>query len=398
MKKRSLQSPTFIAALALFAMLFGAGNLVFPIKLGMRTGAALPMGLAGFLLSAVGLPLLGLIGILLFDGNYEKFFARLGPRAGTIAIAICMLILGPAVGIPRLITFAHTAVVYAGLLPGVVFNKISPETSFLFSLVFVTFVFFAACREKKLLTFLGVFMGATLFAAILMTIVKGILWAPTTSLYTLREPALAFKKSFVLGFGTLDMLATIFFGSFILAILTRTMRHEISLNVRQLAWTGFKAGLIALLLLSIIYVGMGYIGAYYAQGLHLDIYTLFAFISYKLFGTYGTTIMGTMVLMACFSPAVALSAVVAEYLQHSVFKNNVSYQFCLALVLLACVPAATGGFATVLQLTKGPLTYIGYPVLIAITVCNIAYKLVGFKSIKFPVAITLLASVASYLL
>ena len=48
MKKRSLGSPTVIAALALFAMLFGAGNLVFPIKLGMRTGATLPMGLAGF--------------------------------------------------------------------------------------------------------------------------------------------------------------------------------------------------------------------------------------------------------------------------------------------------------------------------------------------------------------
>ncbi len=398
MKKRSLGSPTVIAALALFAMLFGAGNLVFPIKLGMRTGATLPMGLAGFLTSAVGLPLLGLLGILLFDGNYEKFFSRLGPRAGHLIIALCMLILGPLVGIPRLITFAHTAVVYSGIVPGSVFTKIIPETSLVFSLLFIVLVFLAAYREKKLLTFLGVFMGSTLLIAILTTIIKGLLWAPTTPLSTLREPIAAFKKSFILGFGTLDMMAAIFFCSLMLTILTRTMRHELSLNVRQLVWTGFKSGLIALLLLSVIYVGMGYIGAYYAQGMHLDIYTLFAFISYNLFGTYGTAIMGGIVLMACFSPAVALSAVVAEYVQHRIFKNAVSYAFCLALVLLASVPAATSGFNTVLHLTKGSLTYIGYPVLIAITVCNIAYKLVGFKPIKIPVLLTLIAATASYFL
>ncbi len=398
MKKRSLGSPTVIAALALFAMLFGAGNLVFPIKLGMRTGAALPMGLAGFLTSAVGLPLLGLLGILLFDGNYEKFFSRLGTRAGHLVIALCMLILGPLVGIPRLITFAHTAVVYAGIVPGSVFTKITPETSLVFSLLFIFFVFWAAYREKKLLTFLGIFMGSTLLIAILTTIIKGLLWAPSTPLSTLREPIAAFKKSFILGFGTLDMMAAIFFCSLMLTILTRTMRHELSLNVRQLAWTGFKSGLIALLLLSIIYVGMGYIGAYYAQGMHLDVYALFAFISYNLFGTYGTAIMGGIVLMACFSPAVALSAVAAEYVQHRVFKNAASYAFCLALVLLASVPAATSGFNAVLHLTKGPLTYIGYPVLIAITVCNIAYKLIGFKPIKIPVLLTLIAATVSYLL
>ncbi|PKN03568.1 hypothetical protein CVU75_01590 [Candidatus Dependentiae bacterium HGW-Dependentiae-1] len=398
MKKRSLGSPTVIAALALFAMLFGAGNLVFPIKLGMRTGAVLPIGLAGFLISAVGLPLLGLLGIMLFDGNYEKFFSRLGPRAGQIVIAICMLILGPAVGIPRLITFAHTAVVYSGIVPGSVFNKITPETSLVFSLLFIFLVFLAARREKKLLTFLGVFMGSTLFIAILSTIIKGILWAPSTTLYAIREPSAAFSKSFILGFGTLDMLATLFFGSLILAILTRTLRHELSLNFRQLAWTGFKAGLIALTLLSIIYIGMGYIGAYYAQGMHLDIYALFAFISYNLFGTYGTAIMGSIVLMACFSPAVALSAVVAEYSQHTLFKNSVSYIVSLALVLLVSIPAATSGFTAVLHLTKGPLTYIGYPVLIMITVCNIAYKLVGFKPIKVPVLLTLIAALLSYIL
>jgi LIVCS family branched-chain amino acid:cation transporter len=395
-KKQSLQSPTFIAALALFAMLFGAGNLVFPIKLGMRTGAALPEGLAGFLLSAVGLPLLGLLGILLFDGNYEKFFGRLGKYAGNLVIIICILILGPVVGIPRLITFAHTAIVYMGLSSSAVFTTITPLSSFLFSLLFLVLVFIAACREKKLLTFLGVGMGATLLIALCITITKGLLWAPTTTLYPLREPALAFKKSFVLGFGTLDMFATIFLGSLVLSVLTRVIRYEISLNLRQHAWTGFKAGLISLLLLSLVYIGMGYVGAYYAQGLHLDVYTLFAFISYKLFGVYGTTIMGAIVLLACFSPAVAISAMVAEYVQNTVFKNSISYIASLVLVLIACIPASTIGFATVIHLTRSPVTAIGYPVLIVITLCNIAYKLTGFKPIKLPVALTFFIATASY--
>src|SRR5207244_9133816 len=97
-------------SLAIFCLLFGAGNLIYPLALGRSAGGLTAFGMIGFFITAIFLPLAGLIGMILFDGNYKAFFFRLGKIPGSILIFISMLIIGPAVVIPRCITLSYTII------------------------------------------------------------------------------------------------------------------------------------------------------------------------------------------------------------------------------------------------------------------------------------------------
>src|SRR3989304_6237810 len=90
---------TITVGLAIFSMLFGAGNLIFPLMVGIESGCHNSFGMAGFILTAVCLPLAGLISMILFDGNYQAFFERVGKRLGRFMIFICMVIIGPYLAI-----------------------------------------------------------------------------------------------------------------------------------------------------------------------------------------------------------------------------------------------------------------------------------------------------------
>ena len=93
--------------LAIFSMLFGAGNIIYPIKAGVVSGNQNFFGIIGFLLTGVLLPVIGLVAMILFDGDYKKFFYRLGNMPGFMAILFCMFIIGPIIAMPRCITVPY---------------------------------------------------------------------------------------------------------------------------------------------------------------------------------------------------------------------------------------------------------------------------------------------------
>lgn len=158
---------------------------------------------------------------------------------------------------------------------------------------------------------------------------------------------------------------------------------------------GLKAGALGVTLLAIVYIGMSMLSMYHGHGMDAN-GELFRELAYKVLGTQGALIVGTAVLMACLSTSIALSAVVGEYFQLTVFNKKTSYIVSLIIVLLLCIPLSTFGLNYVLELTGGPITYIGYPVLIALTFCNLGYKLFDFNSVKIPVALTFLIALISY--
>ena len=62
MKKTRLTFREYVSvASMLFGMFFGAGNLIFPVSVGQQAGSSLWTAFAGLVITAVGLPLLGVI-------------------------------------------------------------------------------------------------------------------------------------------------------------------------------------------------------------------------------------------------------------------------------------------------------------------------------------------------
>jgi LIVCS family branched-chain amino acid:cation transporter len=386
MSKNVLGSKLISTGLAVFSMLFGAGNLMYPIAVGLSSGANNIYGMLGFTITAVLLPVVGLVAMILFDGDYDEFFQRLGKNTGKVAVLLCMLIIGPVLVIPRIVTLSH--VMIAPFLP-----QVSP---LVFALLFLSLTFLLTFRESKIVDLLGKFISPALLTSLTIIIVKG-LWSAGDKIAVQSSPLVVFKENLWRGYGTLDLIGAIFFSAIVINLLKESFTVNTKKDLNELAFFGFKAGLIGTSLLGIIYWGMSYLGVYYGNGLEsLNEGESFREISFKILNSYGSFIIVIAVLMACLSTAIALGAVVGEYAQRHIFNRKIGFPASLAMVLLASLPLSIYGLGTVLKLTCGPVMYIGYPVLITLTVLNIAYKKFGFAPIKIPVLIVAILATVSY--
>ncbi|MEX0671969.1 MAG: branched-chain amino acid transport system II carrier protein [Candidatus Babeliales bacterium] len=394
--KRFFNAITIATGLAIFSMFFGAGNLMFPPKVGLIAGDQNLWAILGFLITGVCLPVLGLISILLFDGNYHTFFRRLGNIPGTIMMIFCLLIIGPLIAIPRIVTLSYTMV--SPFLPALDYNSLPLISSlanpklFIFSIIFLFITFLTTIKEGKIVDILGYVVSPLLLLSLSIIIVKGLMMGgiPTPSDFSSAQ---LFWQNLKYGYGTLDIIGAIFFSSIVIHILKAKMPNA---NVHELAMIGLKAGTIGVSILGIVYFGLSYLGVFHGHGFeHLHEGLLFSAISFRILGEHGALIIATAVLMACLSTIIALSAIFAEFLQLDVFNNRISYATGLIITLVTALIPANLGLENILQFSK-PFLAIGYPAIIILTICNILYKTVNFKLVKIPVLLTLLASIISF--
>jgi len=343
----------------------------------------------GFTLTAVLLPVIGLVAMILFDGDYDDFFQRLGKLPGKLSVMFCMIIIGPLLVIPRIVTISHT--IMAPFFPQV--------SSFVFALIFLGATYLLTYRENRIVDVLGKFISPILLFSLGVIILKGLIFSKDAHAIVVQDSLLTiFKLNFWRGYETLDLLGAIFFAATVISLLKTSFAVNTKKDLHELAIFGFKAGLVGTSLLGIIYWGMSYLGVFYGNNLEHSVNAgeIFREISFRILGTSWSMLIVIAVLMACLSTAIALGAVVGEYVQRQVFNRKISFQMSLAIVLLASIPLSTFGLGTVLRLTGGPLTYVGYPVLITLTLLNIAYKQFGFKPVKLPVMIVTILMLLSY--
>jgi len=394
MNVRISRSLIIATGLAIFSMFFGAGNLMFPIKTGIMSGNYNFYGIAGFLITAVLLPLAGLIAIILFNGDYKAFFGRLGNIPGKATMAACMLIMGPVIALPRIVTVAH--VMMAPFLPLEILRGSGALSLFLFSSIFLFISFLGSFRESKIVDVLGYVISPLLVLSLGTVIFKGLLTAGE-ALPATDTPLGLFKTNLIRGYGTLDLIGAIFFGFIVINVLCQKLGPNTPSCPRKLAKIGLKAGLIGVGLLALVYIGQSFLGAHFGAGLEgLNDGQAFREIIFRIVGRFGAALVGSASMLACFSTSIALGAVVAEYLQKDISKNKIGYVGSLALVLLATMPLSIWGLDKILALTGGPIVFIGYPALIMLTFCNIGYKLFNFKPVKIPVLITFIIAAIIY--
>lgn len=388
-----LKTGVFSIGLAIFSMFFGAGNIIYPIMVGVSSGSNVFIGILGFMVTAVLLPLAGLLSMILFDGNYHAFFHRLGKIPGSLLLFSCMLIIGPLIALPRLVTASHTLL--APFSPLQFFKDINPTSSFVFCIIFLTITFIATFRENNIIKILGYIISPLLLISLSIIVIRGLMTG-NLLVPTEKSSLTIFEENIRRGYETLDLLSAIFFSSIILAILKNTMGADYENKPKLRTLTGLKAGAIGVAILGITYIGMATVGAYQGWYLISNIGELFREIAFNVVGVYGAFIVTTAVLMACLSTAIALTAVFANFLKDEIFRNRIGFVPALIITLILCIPLSTAGLEEVLKLTDGPLLYIGYPVIIVLTLANIAYKGFGFTAVKLPVAATFFIAFVSY--
>ncbi|MCL4361647.1 branched-chain amino acid transport system II carrier protein [Candidatus Dependentiae bacterium] len=379
---------TIVTGFAIFTMLFGAGNFILPPKVGFLAGDKTLLAVCAFIITAVILPIIGLMVSFLFEGDYKAFFYRLGRIPGEALIAICMLILGPGLVLPRIINLCYEML-----------HPFIPSMSLLiFSLLFASLTFALTYRPTRLIDILGYAITPLKLTFVGTLIALGIIYGQPAQPSALTNSQL-FLESLLYGYNTLDLLGTVFFGSVILDIFKKNMRGS-SYNMKELISKGLVASTIGATVLALAYLGMSFLGTFNGQGLtSLNEAQALSAISLRVIGEKGGLLGALALLIACLATMIALSTVVSEYIQKTIAKNKINFPTSLFLMLATTVAISLSGLTALMKFSAS-LTMILYPVLITLTLCNGAYKLFNFKPVKMPVfivfAITTFVTLGGY--
>lgn len=394
MVRALFNSRIFTTSLTIFAMLFGAGNLIYPPKIGVDACGHIAIGFIGFALTGVLLPMLGILAIVAFEGDCETFFGRLGRIPGGILVFICMMALGPLYVLPRIMSLAYKML--NGFLPTLSFLPFGQSSmSIVFPFLFALIAFFATYRLGRVLDLLGRILSPLKVLGIAFLLLAGI-WFSGGIISCEIDTKKFFMEAFVEGYGTLDLIGGIFFGSIIVRLLSRYARaHEQIDLFRAMTITGIS-GVVAGTLLGLVYFGMIYLGSAYGSDLHAiaegDVLPV---IVERIIGTQGLLLIGLIIFLAGLTTLVSLTVVVGEYLQRLSGKK-LGYSTAVALVLFLSALIASCGLTAILT-QAWPFIIALYPLVIVLTVCNLLYKFFGFTFVKLPVMLTAVLSAVQLL-
>lgn len=359
--------------LAMFSMFFGSGNLVFPIIVGQASEGHFLLSTLGILLTGVVVPFLGVAALMLFKGDQNAFFERLGGPAKFWFPLFALSIMGPFGVMARCITVAFAS-----------FQPLLPDLSLpLFSLVFCTIIFTLCFNRQKIVSRLGSILTPLLLLSLGAI---GFFGLKNLSL-PLAEPGhgfTAFKEGLFQGYQTMDLLASFFFSSFIIHALQTKTDEKSSLK------TFFYAAMIAASLLSAIYFVLVMLGASYSNVLlNLAPEKMLIVIVHQALGPLAAPVVSVAVALACLTTAVVLASLYTDFLQKEVFKNRLSSLWALLITLAIGFSISTLNFSGIAAFL-GPLLEAIYPALIIFTLLNIGFKLWGLKMIRMPVTAGLL--------
>ena len=375
---------TLSTGFAMFSMFFGSGNLVFPLNIGKTSGEFHLFAAGGLLITGVLVPFMGLLGIIFFHGDYDKFFSRIGKIPGLILPFLMLCIMGPFGVIPRCINVAYGS-----------FDLLFPGTSLvLFSAAACIIILLMSMDKSKLVSILGNVLTPILLVALAIIIGKGV-WGDTSPEATSHTISTAFSHGLFEGYQTMDLLAAFFFGAVVVKYLRNTLPSSTSED--QVMKLTLNACIIGAAILASIYIGFVYLGAHYAgilKGVNIEQYL--GTIANHTLGTYAGPVVCVAVIMACLTTAVVLVSVFTEFFQEKIVRNKINYPTCVVITLIISFLISTLKFSGIAAFI-GPILEATYPGLILLAILNIAHKKYDLMTVKLPVYATF-AVFAGYML
>lgn len=384
--KRS--SSVLAAGLALFSMFFGAGDLLWPLILGGNAGDKNLFAMLGLLITGVSLPLLGVIAMMMYGGDYRHFFSQAGKWPGILMVFIIQAILGPFGSIPRLITLS-----FATLKPYLPENM----TLFVFSILTSILVLAFTLKRHRVVNILGLILTPILLLCLGCILVLGFINPPSPHSidWTHRE---AFSNGLSVGYNTLDLIAAFLFAPLVLGhFMSDKEDIKNPEDRKEVFGKMLKASLLAAGLLSVMYVGLTYIASYYTQLLpvgHLPEERL-SEIAQHLLGPQGAFFACMAIAMACLTTAIPIVSICAEYIREDLLPSNQGFILPIIITLTISVAIANLGFMGIANMLS-PILGILCPALIVLSISNIINKLYEIKMPKSPVIITFALSILNY--
>ncbi|WP_329346939.1 branched-chain amino acid transport system II carrier protein [Vibrio natriegens] len=354
--KQTLKLTDIIAVgFMLFAFFLGAGNIIFPPLAGQLAGENLMPAMFGFLLTAVGLPLITIVAIAVAGGTWDHLTQDLPKKAAVVMAALIFIIIGPAFAAPR------TGLVAYEMAVKPFFIEASQTNLTAFSVLFFVVAMLFSWFQGRLIDLIGkvltpvLFLGLIVLALAVFIDPQGEMIGATGEYLT--QPL---TKGFLEGYNTMDTFASLMFGMLMVDALRGKGITERAATTKYLIF----AGCIAAAGLAFVYISLFYLGATSATvaagadngGLVLSQYVQ------ALFGPYGQIVLSVIVLLACLTTAIGLISACSDFFSS---KTSLSYKHWVLINGSVCALVANVGLAQLISLSV-PVLFALYPVAIAL--------------------------------
>lgn len=353
---------TFVVGFMLFAIFFGAGNLIFPPKLGFESGADFWTATIGFIITGVGLPLLGIIVSASYKGGYKEALHRIHPWFSILFLVAIYLTIGPFFAIPRTAATAYEMAVLPFL------GEQTTVSLLIFTAVYFALTIWLSLNPSKMVERIGSILTPALLIAILALVISGIaLFSDNPSSSNVMEAPMV--NGILAGYNTMDALASVAFSVIVINAIKSKGLSETKALSKQTA----MAGVIAAILLALIYLSIGWIGNKLpisaevladltAKKQDLGTYILNV-AGTQAFGELGRTLLGVIVSLACLTTAIGLVVSVSEYF-HEIFPK-ISYRTYAIVCTLIGFGLANQGLSAVISKSI-PVLLVLYPIAMSI--------------------------------
>ncbi len=345
-----------VVGAALFAMFFGAGNLIFPPALGMLSGDQWLLTILGFALTGVGLPILGVITIAKVGGSLKDFAGRVSPTFAKILGAVIVLAIGPLLAIPR----TGATVFEIGISP--LFPTVPP---LVVSIVYFSITLFFVIKPSSIIDKIGKILTPILLLIVGIIIFKGV--SSPIGVPVQTGIKLAFSEGFVGGYQTMDALASVVLGGLILF----GLKEKGYTDKKSLVRLTSKAGMLAGSGLLFVYGGLLYLGATGSGVLvaGLSKTELIISLTSSILGIYGQLGMCIAVSVACLTTSIGLTAVVGNFFEE-LTNGKLTYRSIVIATTVFSIIMSVIGVEQIVKLSV-PLLVLVYPVTIILIGLNL---------------------------
>ena len=373
----------------LFGLFFGAGNLIFPVHMGQEAGASTTLATLGFIITGVGLPFLGIvaIGFSKSNGLYD-LASRVSQKYGLLFTMMLYLTIGPFFALPRTATVSFEI----GLTPFISADYYTISL-LIFTLAFFFLAWVLSLNPSNIMVWIGKVLNPLLLVFLAFLIVSAfikpmgdIAALPIQESYQ-QNPIF---KGFTEGYNTMDVLASLAFG----IIVVNTIKNLGVTNTTDIAKDTFKAGFISLVLMSIIYGSLAYLGATSLNQFPLSENggIALAQISTYYFGSLGSILLAIIVTIACLKTAIGLISACAEMFNE--LFPGISYRHFVHLFSLISMLIANVGLTSIIKISVPVLMFL-YPLAITLVMLAFLSPLFHHKKVvyQFTTGFTLIIAV-----
>ncbi|HEX6593171.1 MAG TPA: branched-chain amino acid transport system II carrier protein [Bacillota bacterium] len=380
-------SAYFVLGATLFALFFGAGNLIFPAQLGQYAGENLWPAAIGFAITGVGLPLMGILAIGYSGSNHlHDLASRVHPIYGLIFTVMLYLTIGPFFAAPR-----TGAVAYEIGISPFVGDGNHTIALFIFTLLYFGASLLLSLNPTKVVDRVGKILSPALIFLLFILLIMAVV----NPMGNFGEPQgeyadNAFMTGFKEGYNTMDALASLVFGIIIInAIQLMGIKSS-----RGILKATSKAGIVAVVLLGSIYLGIAYLGA-----TSTDLFGLFdtggpvlSGAASHYLGTTGMVLLAILIILACLTTSIGLMTAISQYFHR--LMPQVSYKTFVTIFTTLTFIIANFGLANIINYSI-PVLMLLYPLAIVLMILAFVSPLFNHARLVYAstIAVTFLISV-----